>query len=171
MTSDLERAAKQVVEFAKGRSLTLATAESCTAGALVHLLTEAPGAADIVHGGFVAYTKDNKACALGVPRSLLAEHTAVSAPVAMAMAQGALERSPADVAVSITGVAGPDPDEDGNPVGLVYVSAVHRDGRSQVREHRFGKKPKAAICEAAMRSAITLVEEMLGDYQVDKPKC
>src|SRR5690349_18050832 len=102
--------------------MSLATMESCTAGALVHLLARAEGASDAVHGGFVVYTKDNKIAAVGVPVELLASHTAVSAEVALAMATGGLARCPASLVASITGVAGPEPDEDGNPVGLVYVA-------------------------------------------------
>jgi len=95
------------------------TAESCTAGKLAAaLLSEAPGAAERLHGSFVTYTKANKTKSLGVSAALLQRRGAVCREVAVAMAEGALVRSPATVAVSITGVAGPDPDEDGNPVGL-----------------------------------------------------
>src|SRR6185436_10420213 len=113
------------------------------------------------HGGFIVYTKENKTAAVGVPKELLAAHTAVSAEVAQAMAQGGLSRCPADFVVSITGVAGPEPDEDGNPVGLVYVAAAARDGRMQVARHDFGKRDRDEICAAAMEAALTLVEELL----------
>jgi nicotinamide-nucleotide amidase len=114
--------ARRTLEIAGEKHLSIVTAESCTAGKLAVLLSGAPGAAEHLHGSFVAYTKANKAAyALGVPNNLLCERGAVCREVVAAMAEGALARSPADVAVSITGVAGPDPDEDGNPVGLVYI--------------------------------------------------
>jgi nicotinamide-nucleotide amidase len=92
---------------------------------------------------------------------MLATHTAVSADVAAAMAKGGLSRCPADFVVSITGVAGPEPDEDGNPVGLVYVAVAARDGRSRVARHEFGERGKDDICAAAMGAALTLLEELL----------
>ncbi len=92
--------------------MSLATVESCTAGALVHLLAQGEGASEAVHGGLVVYTKENKIGAVGVPIDLLAKHTAVSAEVALAMAIGGLARSPASLVASITGVAGPEPDEE-----------------------------------------------------------
>jgi nicotinamide-nucleotide amidase len=161
VADDLQTDARRIMEMAKKRSLTLATAESCTAGALVHLLAEVPGAGDTLHGGFVVYTKVHKAVALGVSDELLARHTAVSTQVAGAMAKGGLERSKADLVVAITGVAGPEPDEDGNPVGLVYVAVVSRDGTAKVVEHRLGDVPKGEICQAAMRSGIDLLAEFI----------
>ncbi len=157
--ADLQTDARRIMEMAKQRSLTLATAESCTAGALVHLLAEAPGAGDTLHGGFVVYSKAHKTAALGVPGELLARYTAVSRQVAEAMAKGGIERSKADLVVAITGVAGPEPDEDGNPVGLVYVAS--KDGTAKVVEHRLGNAPKGEICQAAMRSGISLLAEFI----------
>ena len=157
----LQTDARRIMEMAKQRSLTLATAESCTAGALVHLLAEAPGAGDTLHGGFVVYSKVHKTAALGVPDELLARHTAVSRQVAEAMAKGGIERSKADLVIAITGVAGPEPDEDGNPVGLVYVAVASRDGTAKVVEHRLGNVSKGDICHAAMRSGIGLLEEFI----------
>lgn len=141
--------------------MTLATVESCTAGLLVHLLSQANGASQTLHGGFVVYTKENKTAAVGVPKELIAAHTAVSAEVAQAMAMGGLARCPADVAVAITGVAGPEPDEDGNPVGLVYVAAAARDKRMRVARHLFGERGKDEIYEAAMGAALQALEELL----------
>jgi PncC family amidohydrolase len=92
------------------------------------LLADVEGASDVFHGGFVVYTKAEKSAAVGVPPEVIERHTAVSREVALAMARGALERLPADVVVAVTGVAGPDPDEDGNPVGLVHIAAVSRKG-------------------------------------------
>src|SRR5262245_18839186 len=127
MTETIRDLAEGVMKLARARQITLATVESCTAGSLAHLLSQAEGAADTLHGGFVVYTKQAKTAAVGVPEELLATPTAVSADVAEAMASGGLCRCPADLVVSVTGVAGPEPDEDGNPVGLVYIAAATRD--------------------------------------------
>ena len=151
----------RIMRLARDRRMTLATVESCTAGSLAHLLSQAEGASDTLHGGFIVYTKQNKTAAVGVPKELLAAHTAVSAEVAQAMAQGGLARCPADVVVAVTGVAGPEPDEDGNPVGLVYVAAAARDGRMKCRRHEFGRRGKEEICSAAMDAALGVVEELL----------
>ena len=156
--TDLEHRATDVIKAAHEHSLTLATAESCTAGALAHLLANAPGAGESFHGGFVVYTKENKCKALGVPAALIEKHTAVSAEVAKAMALGALERCPADVVVSITGVAGPEPDEDGNPVGLVYLAVARRAGQLISEEHRLGDGLRSQICNAAQKHAIELLQ-------------
>ena len=159
--TDLDHRAADLIKAAHEHNLTLATAESCTAGALAHLLANAPGASDSFHGGFVVYTKENKSKALGVPAALIEKHTAVSAEVAKAMALGALERCPAEVVVSITGVAGPDPDEDGNPVGLVYLAVARRGGQLMNEEHRFGYRSKSQICNAAQKHAIELLEKAM----------
>ena len=160
-TATLAAHAERIMKLAADRRLTLATVESCTGGALVHLLSQAPGASDILHGGFVVYTKENKTKAIGVPKELLARHTAVSAEVAEAMAARGLEHCPAALVAAITGVAGPEPDEDGNPVGLVYVGVAARDGRRRVARHDFGKRQKDEICRAAMRAALTILDELV----------
>jgi nicotinamide-nucleotide amidase len=157
----LEQAAKQVLDHAIARKLTLATAESCTAGALAQVLANAPGAGDNFHGGFVVYTKENKTAALGVPADLIARHSAVSSEVAKAMAKGALEHCPADLAVAITGVAGPEPDEDGNPVGLVHIAVAGRDGLMIEREHRFGEVSKDEICGGILMLALQLLDSAI----------
>jgi nicotinamide-nucleotide amidase len=104
VTSDLASAAVRVLEVAKKRNLTIVTAESCTAGMHSSILSEAPGAAEHLHGGFVTYTKENKTKSLGVSEHLVIGKDAVCAEVAIAMAEGALKRSPADLA----GRSGPD---------------------------------------------------------------
>jgi nicotinamide-nucleotide amidase len=157
----LQDQAESVVQLARDRHMTLATVESCTAGALAHLLSQASGASDTLHGGFIVYTKENKIASVGVPADLIAKHTAVSAEVAQAMATGGIARCPASLVAAITGVAGPDPDEDLNPVGLIYVAVAARDGRQRVERLELGGRDKDEICRAAMRSALTLLEELL----------
>jgi nicotinamide-nucleotide amidase len=105
LTSDLASAAVCVLEVAKKRNLAIVTAESCTVGMLSTILSEAPGAAEHLHGGFVTYTKENKTKSLGVSEHPVIGKGAVCAEVAIAKAEGALKRSPADLAVAVTGVA------------------------------------------------------------------
>jgi PncC family amidohydrolase len=119
------------------------------------------GASEVFQGGFVVYTKAAKSAAVGVPGSLIDRHTAVSREVALAMARGGLERIPADVVVAITGVAGPDPDEHGNPVGLVHIAAVSRHGGERHVERRFGQRSKEEILQSSMRDGLTLLAELV----------
>lgn len=139
------------------KNLSVVTAESCTAGRLAVLLSEAPGAAEHLQGGFVVYTKANKSQALGVPADLLKSQGAVCPGVAGAMAGGALARTPADVAVAMTGVAGPDPDEDGNPVGLVCIAVALRGQKPESVEKRYGTAPRERIQEWAMADALKVL--------------
>jgi nicotinamide-nucleotide amidase len=120
--------AELVLELLRGRGLTLATAESCTGGLVGARLTDIPGASDVYVGGVVAYADSLKISALGVPPELLAEHGAVSAEAAAAMAAGARDRLGADVAVAVTGIAGPEGGTPEKPVGLVHLHASGPDG-------------------------------------------
>ncbi len=114
------------------RGLTVATAESCTGGLVAHLITEVPGSSAYLRGGVVAYADDVKRSILGVPTDVLAAHGAVSAQVALAMADGVRHALGTDLGVAVTGVAGPDGGSEAKPVGLVYV-AVSGLGRPEVR--------------------------------------
>jgi nicotinamide-nucleotide amidase len=150
----LVEAATEVMTVAKQNRLTIVTAESCTSGLLATVLSEAPGAAEWLHGGFVTYTKQNKIVALGVPAELLAAKGAVCREVAVAMAEGALARSPADIAAAITGVAGPSPDEDGNPVGRVCIAVARRGFPADPLERNYGDIGRDAVRERAMADAL-----------------
>jgi len=154
----LVKRATEVVELAKERGRTIVTAESCTGGLLAAVLSEAPGAGTQLQGGFVTYTKDQKTIALGVPRALLERESAVSEAIARAMAEGALGRSIADLSVSITGVAGPEPDEDGNPVGLMHIAAARRGGPTLHHEHCFGDIGRADVLYQTVMVALDLLE-------------
>ena len=114
---------EQVLALCRARGLTLATAESCTGGLVAERLTRVPGSSDVFLGAIVAYADEVKAAQLGVPEALIREHGSVSAEVAAAMASGARERLGADVAIGITGVAGPGGGTPEKPVGLCYVAA------------------------------------------------
>jgi nicotinamide-nucleotide amidase len=161
MSVELAQSAARVLGAARERKLTLVTAESCSAGGLAMLLSEAPGASDTLHGGFVVYTKDQKMKALGIDAELLQRHTAVCEPVAKAMAVNALERSMADLAVAITGVAGPDPDEDGNPVGLVHIALATRSGAVRHQVFNYGRLERDEILHSAKFDALRMVDQHL----------
>ena len=154
----LDRAAR-LLDRLRAQRLMLATAESCTGGLLATVLAEAPGAAKQLQGGFVVYTKDQKTIALGIPRALLERESAVSQAVARAMAEGALARSVADLSVSITGVAGPEPDEDGNPVGLVYVAAARRGAATLQQEYHFGDIGRGEVLYQTVLAALDLLKQ------------
>ena len=119
MNETLER---QVIAALKARGLTLAAAESCTGGLTAKRLTDVPGASAVFLGGVVSYTNGVKERALGVPHDMLEEYGAVSEPVARAMAEGVRRLTCADLALSVTGVAGPDKDDRGHDVGTVYIA-------------------------------------------------
>jgi nicotinamide-nucleotide amidase len=138
------------------RGLKIATAESCTGGLVAGLLTEVAGASDVVERGFVAYSNAAKTELLGVPEALLAEYGAISEPAARAMALGALARSGADIAVAVTGVAGPGGGTAAKPVGLVHVAAARRDGTVLHQECRFGDIGRGAVRIAGVEAALQL---------------
>jgi nicotinamide-nucleotide amidase len=127
--------AAEVVGQLQSKSAKVVTAESCTAGLLATALSHADGASDVLEGGFVTYSKEQKSLALGVNPVLLREKGSVNTEVARQMAEGALRRSAADISVSITGVLGPSKDEDGNPVGLIYIGSAMRGGDILVQKY------------------------------------
>jgi nicotinamide-nucleotide amidase len=157
----LVRLAACVLSLAQKKNLSVVTAESCTAGLIAAVLSEAPGASTHLQGGFVTYTKEQKTAVLGVPPDLLAEQSAVCAAVARCMAEGALRYSTADVAVAVTGVAGPEPDEDGNPVGLLYLAGLRRDAPPIEVERQFGAIGRSEIRSRAVAEAMTLLAATL----------
>jgi nicotinamide-nucleotide amidase len=154
MPRDLARAADQLMTLAERAGLTIATAESCTAGLLAQTLSDATGAAVRFHGGFVTYTKAQKTAALGVDADLLRRKGAVCLEVARDMAEGALRHSPADLSAAITGVAGPEPDEDGNPVGHVCIAVARRGSAAQTIFRDYGAIGRDAIRNRAVADAL-----------------
>jgi nicotinamide-nucleotide amidase len=160
----MDALAARVGQALKAAGVKLATAESCTGGLVVHALTEVPGSSAYVRGGIVAYANDVKAEQLGVPHVALDAHGAVSAQVAVAMAEGARDRLHADLGVGVTGVAGPGGGTDEKPVGLVYV-AVAGLGTPEVRRFlwtgdRIANKRDSAV--AAIELLIARVEAAPG---------
>jgi nicotinamide-nucleotide amidase len=159
MDQELADIAEELLRLARRKKFTLVTAESCTAGLLCLILSDAPGAAERFHGGFVTYTKVHKTKVLGVSPELLREKGAVCPEVARAMAEGALMHSTADLAVAITGVAGPDPDEDGNPVGRVCIALSRRGFPAQDAELNYGDIGRDAIRKCAAPDALKAAVE------------
>ena len=154
----LEDRAQQVLSALEAADMTIVTAESCTAGAIASLLARAEGASAMLHGGFIAYTKEQKTAALGVPKSLLETQGAVNAEVVKRLAAGALERSLANLAIAVSGVLGPEEDEDGNPVGLVYFCVLAKGGPPNVLREQFSEQPHGQLLEQVIHRAFDLIE-------------
>jgi nicotinamide-nucleotide amidase len=162
--------ARSLLDLCRSRKLTIATAESCTGGLVAGALTDIPGSSDVIDRGFVTYSNDAKRAMLGVETSTLATFGAVSKETATQMAVGALERAGVDLAVSITGIAGPGGAVPGKPVGLVHFAVAARDGRITHRECRFGAIGRSAVRQRSVMEALRmLMERARGPVQA-KPK-
>lgn len=142
------------------KGITFGTAESCSGGLIAKRVTDLPGASKVLKGGVVCYTNDVKERLLGVPAALIAEHSPVSAPVAEAMAKGAREALHCDVAVSTTGVAGPGPDEYGNPVGMIFVALAAPEG-TVVKELKSGLPTRDQVRLAAAQFGLDMLRRYL----------
>lgn len=150
--------AARVLEVCRGAGIKLATAESCTGGLIAGALTEIAGSSDVVDRGFVTYSNEAKHEMLGVPMALFETVGAVSEDVARAMAEGALERSEADIAVSVTGIAGPGGGTDTKPVGLVHM-AVARTGAGTAHYRDVFDGDRAQVRAATVISALRRLAE------------
>ena len=138
----------------------VATAESCTGGMIISLLTDIPGSSSMVDRGFVTYSNDAKRAMLGVKATTLATFGAVSKETATAMAIGALEKAGVDLAVSITGIAGPGGATPGKPVGLVHFAVASRDGKILHREFRFGAIGRTTVRQRSVVEALRMLMEL-----------
>lgn len=156
---DLVRLAEEIRDGFAAKGLWLATAESCTGGLIAGCLTHVSGSSAVVDRGFVTYTNAAKTEMLGVPAPVLAEHGAVSAPVADAMARGAVAHSRADVAVAVTGIAGPTGGTSTKPVGLVYLARSRRGGETLVEHHIFSGD-REAVRLATVKRALELLRDI-----------
>jgi nicotinamide-nucleotide amidase len=161
MTPELKDRAAALLRGCEARRWQLATAESCTGGLVAALLTEIPGSSAVVERGFVTYSNDAKTEMLGVPSTLLVAYGAVSEEVARAMADGALAHSRADIAVAITGVAGPGGGSEAKPVGLVHFALAHRGRETQVLVRRYGDLGRQIVRLRAVEEAMRLLESTL----------
>jgi PncC family amidohydrolase len=149
LPEDLVQQAEKIIQLYQARDLTIATAESCTGGLIATALTAIPGSSAVFERGYVTYSNESKTDALGVPASLIETYGAVSEEVAAHMARGTRAQARTDVAVSVTGIAGPDGGTKEKSVGLVYVgisSASHQEARRfQFSGNRDDIRKQAAI--------------------------
>ena len=159
LPNDVLDAAEAVLELAHRRDFRLATAESCTGGLLAALLTDVPGRSHVFERGFVVYSDDAKCDLLGIARTKVKRCGAVSAEIAREMASGALRNSRADVALSITGFAGPGGPDDED--GLVHLACARRESTVSLREEHFGPIGRQGVRISALRSALEMLETAL----------
>lgn len=156
LPDEVEKEARRLLERACDAELTLATAESCTGGMIASLLTDVQGASHAFERGFVTYTNEAKAEMLDIPLGLIERAGPVSKEVAVAMAEGALARSSADMAVSVTGFAG-----KGDEPGLVHFGCARKGRATAHREEHFGDIGRGRIRVECMRVAVEMLGEML----------
>ena len=151
--------ARRLLDRCRAIGLHIATAESCTGGLIAGTLTEIAGSSDVVDRGFVTYSNAAKTQMLGVPADLIARHGAVSEEVARAMAEGAPERAGAELAVAVTGVAGPGGGSAAKPVGLVHFGCAVKGHGVRHLERRFGDIGRGEVRRLSVATALTLLEE------------
>jgi nicotinamide-nucleotide amidase len=162
MTPELKDRAANLLKAYEARGLKIATAESCTGGLVAALLTEIAGSSAVVERGFVTYSNEAKTEQIGVPADLIAAHGAVSEPVARAMAEGALAHSYADVALGITGIAGPTGATATKPIGLVHFGLAKKGAATIHLERRYGELGREIVRRRAVEDALRLLEQALG---------
>jgi nicotinamide-nucleotide amidase len=158
--SDARALSRSLLDLCRMRKLTIATAESCTGGLVAGALTDIPGSSDVIDRGFVTYSNDAKRAMLGVKATTLSTFGAVSKETATAMAIGALEKAGVDLAVSITGIAGPGGATPGKPVGLVHFAVASRDGKILHREFRFGAVGRTTVRQRSVVEALRMLMEL-----------
>lgn len=169
LPADLLHLAKDVLVAAKAGGKRVVTAESCTGGLISGCLTAIPGSSSAFEGGLVTYSDESKISLLGVPRDAITEHGAVSDVVASAMAEGALALSGADVAISITGIAGPDGGTKAKPVGLVYM-ALAQTGRDALVKRYVFAGTRTDVRRAAVGAALELLLNALSEPLESAPE-
>ncbi|PZA13735.1 CinA family protein [Rhodopseudomonas palustris] len=159
-SNDARALARSLLDLCRSRKLMIATAESCTGGLVAGALTDIPGSSDVIDRGFVTYSNAAKHDLLGVENATLNTFGAVSKETAIAMAVGALENADVDLAVSITGIAGPGGATPGKPVGLVHFAVAARDGRISHREQRFGAIGRSNVRQRSVVEALRMLLEL-----------
>ena len=156
----LTAAARALLDLCRERKLKLTTAESCTGGLVAATLTDIPGSSDVLDRAFVTYSNAAKQTMLGVSAAMLERYGAVSQETAEAMARGALAHAPVQLAVSITGIAGPGGAVPGKPVGLVHFAACSRTRRLVHQERQFGDIGRTQVREASVAVALAMLHEL-----------
>ncbi|MDP1700177.1 MAG: CinA family protein [Aestuariivirga sp.] len=157
----LEQRAAALLDKCRGREVKIATAESCTGGMVAALLTSIAGSSDVFDCGFVTYSNEAKILMLGVSPEIIAEFGAVSRECALAMAHGAILKSAATLAVSITGIAGPGGGSEAKPVGLIHFACARRNGATLHREERLGDIGRDGVRKASVEVALDILEAQL----------
>jgi nicotinamide-nucleotide amidase len=155
----LLRSAESLLAQYRKSGLKLATAESCTGGLIAALLTSPSGSSDVFERGFVTYSNSAKSAQLGVPKATITEFGAVSEETARAMAEGALRHSLADIAIAVTGIAGPGGGTAAKPVGLVYVAAARHGAPTIIKRLSLGDPGRERVRAASLEAAIQLAAE------------
>lgn len=161
MKPEMKERAAALLKAYESRGLKIVTAESCTGGLVAALLTEIAGSSAVVERGFVTYSNEAKTELIGVPAGLIAAHGAVSEPVARAMAEGALAHSRAEVAVAITGIAGPTGGTATKPVGLVHFGLARKGVATVHLERRYGDLGRENVRRSAVEDALGLLEQAI----------
>lgn len=162
MPAEIGRVAHEVIEALKARGWTIATAESCTGGLVAGALTSVPGSSEVVYGGFITYANEAKIAMVGLPYAVLREFGAVSKETAIAMAEGAMHAAGTHLAVSITGIAGPDGGTKDKPVGLVHFAVATDDSTRHLRKTFDPMWSRDEIRQASVLEALKLVSKQLG---------
>src|SRR5690349_2576852 len=150
--------AKTLLDLYRTKRLRIAAAESCTGGMIAAAITNIAGSSDVFERGYVTYSNAAKTELVGVAADLIAHHGAVSVHVAREMAAGALKHSKADVAVAVTGIAGPGGGSEAKPVGLVYLAIAKRGSDPTIERHQF-HGDRAAIRQATVERALEMLAE------------
>ncbi len=160
-SDDIIKLAAATLQLARDKGFHLATAESCTGGLIMAALTGIAGSSDVVDRGFITYTNRAKMDMLGVSAETLRIGGAVTQETAIAMAEGALEKSSANAAVSVTGIAGPGGGSTEKPVGLVHMACASRHGITLHEKHLFGNIGRDKVREATVVAALTLFQKVM----------
>jgi nicotinamide-nucleotide amidase len=170
LDDDIVDAARRLLDICRRKNLLVATAESCTAGLVAGTLTEVPGTSSILDRGYITYSNEAKHEMLGVSRDTLRTFGAVSRQTAEEMARGVLGRATVDLAVSVTGVAGPDGGTDEKPVGLVHFAVATRGGMLIHAEKRFGPIGRADVRKQSVLQAFRMLHEAADQQAVRPPR-
>jgi nicotinamide-nucleotide amidase len=170
LDQETKDAAVALLDICKEKKLTVATAESCTGGLLAAVLTDIPGSSAVVDRGFVTYTNDAKQQMLGVPPTAIEKYGAVSRETAEAMAKGALAHAQVDLAVAITGIAGPSGAMPGKPIGLVHFGAASRSGRFVHHDRKFGNLGRSEVRRRSVLQALAMLRELAEKEEQKPPK-
>jgi len=167
--AEITQAAAALLDLCKAKKLTIATAESCTGGLVAGALSEISGSSLVLDRGFITYSNEAKQQMLGVTPATIDVYGAVSKECAEEMAKGALAHAQVDLAVSITGIAGPTGAVPGKPIGLVYFCAASRSGRVIAHDRKYGDIGRGQVRRASVLQALAMLTELAGMEEPQPP--